>query len=453
MTNEAVLLVLTLTRTLSRPKSRESIIVVADQLRKLGGMLRDIGMPDEVLEAVSEWRLEVAEMTAGAFGDEEWVLHDLWQCAADRVWELQNIYVDERKAAVTCAKATQAAATHAAATHAAATQAANAARQLTSISTEHTNFYRACHLHYDAISGDVDWLDDEEAYDKIVQAVKLFREAVSSTSLSEHVEEMMRAMRSQSLSNHYSSENMKVVYDQALLNPSDPIWAILCADIGENNHPEILLDANDDHWQWLLRLETHAIKVLQSLQHLRPTRIQPLLVDVFRAHAWCLLETNHVSEAMQEFKEAIYIQARVVKFGQGYDLNSLALSVGDCLGIQLDWQRSDDALGTLKGLVEIAESDSRIRSEILTAGLSAFRSHLKSYRDAAALSATRALVDSLRPLRISNHSDSVLSKAVITPVTISNVQREIGEFQAALDTSREALSCARSQISRPNVHW
>ena len=124
MTNEALLLALALSRTLSRPKSRESIVAVADQLRKLRGMLRDIGMPKEVLKLVSERRLEVAEVTAGAFGDEEWVLHDLWQCAADYVWELDNYEEEE----------------------AAATKAANAARQLISINFRHTNFYLACRL-------------------------------------------------------------------------------------------------------------------------------------------------------------------------------------------------------------------------------------------------------------------------------------------------------------------
>ena len=113
---------------------------------------------------------------------------------------------------------------------AAATQAGNVSRQLISISSKNTNFYRACHLHYDAISGDVNChLDDEEAYDKVTQAVKLFREAVSSTSSSEHVEEMMRAMRLQSVSKHYSSGDIKVVYDQTLVNPSDPSWAMLCS--------------------------------------------------------------------------------------------------------------------------------------------------------------------------------------------------------------------------------
>ena len=57
MTTEALLLALALSRTLSRRKSRESIVMVADQLRKLGGMFQDIGMPKEVLEAVSERRL------------------------------------------------------------------------------------------------------------------------------------------------------------------------------------------------------------------------------------------------------------------------------------------------------------------------------------------------------------------------------------------------------------
>ena len=263
MTTEALLLVLTLTRTLSRPKSRESIVVVADQLRKLGGMLRDIGKRKKVLEAVSGRRPDVAKITAGAFGDEEWVLHDLWQCAADHVWEL-HIYSSEREAAVT--------------------QAANAARRLISISSKHTNFYLACHLHYDAISSDV-YLKDKGAYDKVTQAVKLFRDAVSSTSSSEHVREMMRAMRSQSMSKHYSSEDMKAIYDQTVANPSDPTWAMLCAEIGKNTHPKML---DNDSLEMALRLQTHAIKVLRSYQHARPIRIQHLLASAFQTRAWCL---------------------------------------------------------------------------------------------------------------------------------------------------------------------
>ena len=130
MTNEVLLLTLSLSRTLSRPKSRESVVMVADQLRKLDGMLRDIGMSKEVLRVVSERRLEVAEVTAGAFGDEGWVLHNLWQCAADHVWDLP--LQKERDEA--------------------ATNAASAARQLIAINCEHADFYHACHLHYDVIS-------------------------------------------------------------------------------------------------------------------------------------------------------------------------------------------------------------------------------------------------------------------------------------------------------------
>ena len=119
-----------------------------------------------------------------------------------------------------------------------------------------------------------------------------------------------------------------------------------------------------------------------------------------------------------------------------------------CLRHQLDLQRWEDALGTLKRLVEIVESDSPLASEILFAGLTVFRSHLEDSRDAAALSATRELVDSLRPLLRSNHSDRVLHELVNTLVTISDIQREFGDFQTALDTSREALTVARDVRSR-----
>ena len=172
MTTEALLLALTLSHTLSRPKLCESIIVVADRLRQLGSMLRDIGMPKEVLQAVGKRRLEVAEIAAGEFGDEEWVLHDLLQCAADHVWEL-HIYFDDDE------------------WEAAATRAADTAQQLISISSKNTKFYRACHLHYDAISSDM-YLWERRAYNKVTQVVNLFLDAVSSTSSSEHVEEMMQ---------------------------------------------------------------------------------------------------------------------------------------------------------------------------------------------------------------------------------------------------------------------
>ena len=427
MTNEALLLVLTLTRTLSRPKLRESIVVVADQLRKLGGMLRDIGMSKEVLEAVSERRLEIATTTAEEFGDEEWVLHDLWQCAADHVWEL-DIYAEEREAA--------------------ATKAEKAARQLIFISSKHSDFYYACSLHYDAITSDT-YFGNKGAYDQITQAVNLLRDAASSTSSSEHLEEMMRAMRSQFMSNHYSSEDMKAIYVQTLLNPSDPTWAILCAEIGKDIFDPDQLD--DDSLEMVVCLETHAIKVLRSCQHAR-TRIQRLLGHALAARGWCLFEMDRRSEAIPDFEEAIYIQARVAKFGQEPDdLFNLRSSVMDCLRHQLE-RAEEDALGTLKRWVEIAESHSRMRSEILSTGVLVFRSHLEDSRDTAALSAACALVDSLRPLLRSNHSNRVIYESIDTLVTISDIHREFGEFKAALDTSREALAVARELRSQSSKY-
>jgi len=105
VTTEALLLALALSRTLSRPKSCENVVVVADQLWRLRGMLRDIGMPQKVLVEVGMKRLKVAEVIAGAYGDEEWVLHDLWQCAVDHVWALPWYKPDRRSAAQEVANA------------------------------------------------------------------------------------------------------------------------------------------------------------------------------------------------------------------------------------------------------------------------------------------------------------------------------------------------------------
>ena len=59
----------------------------------------------------------------------------------------------------------------------------------------------------------------------------------------------------------------------------------------------------------------------------------------------------------------------------------------------------------------------------------------------AALSETRTLT--LHPLLKSNHSDHILWGLVNILVTISDIQREVGVFQAALTTSHEALAVAR----------
>ena len=106
MATEALLLALALSRTLSHPKSCESIVMVADQLWMVGSMLRDISMPKEVLYVVSVGHLEVAEITAAAFGDEDWGLHDLWQCAADHLF---NSWCDQDKRIVVATKAANAA--------------------------------------------------------------------------------------------------------------------------------------------------------------------------------------------------------------------------------------------------------------------------------------------------------------------------------------------------------
>ena len=425
--NEALLLALALSRTLSHTKSCETIIVVADQLRNLGGMLRDIGMPKDVLQAVSVGRLEVAEITAGAFGDEEWVLHDLWRCAADYVWEL-DIYADGREAA--------------------ATKAANAARQLIFISSKHINFYRACHLHYDAIARDMYCLD-EEAQDKIDQALKLFREAVSSTSLSAHVEEMIRAWRTHSRFADFDSETMQAIHDQILLHPSNPTWAVLCAEIGDNINLEQL---DDDSLEKVLCLETHAINVLKSFQDVRPTRIQCLLACAFETRGECLAASDRLSEAIQDFEDAIRVQAMVASSGQEDDIDTLFGFVQRCVQRQLYLQRWEDALDTFKRSVNIVGSHSRAETRMLSAGLSAFQVQLEISRDVMALSATRTLIGTLRPLLGSNHPEDVLYGLVNILVSISDIQREIGEFHAALDASREALAVERELRSRDSKY-
>ena len=138
--------------------------------------------------------------------------------------------------------------------------AAKAARQLISISSKHTEFYHACSLYYDAISSNRYWWD-KGAYNKITQAVNLFQDAISSTSSSKHMEEMMRAMQTQSMSEHYRCEDMKVVYDQTLANLSEPMCAMLCAEIRRDSNLE---EKDDNSLEMVLCLETHAIKVLQS---------------------------------------------------------------------------------------------------------------------------------------------------------------------------------------------
>jgi len=131
--------------------------VEADQLRPLRGMLQDLGLGllDEVLHDLGKAHLEFTEIPAGAFGDEKWVLQSLWPCDADSVFDRWG---DLDKPIVV------------------ATKASEAARQLISLSIKHTNFYHACHLHYDAISVS-SYCQDARAYDKVTQAVTSFRDA------------------------------------------------------------------------------------------------------------------------------------------------------------------------------------------------------------------------------------------------------------------------------------
>ena len=419
MTTEALLLALALSRTLSRPKSCDNVVVLADQLGRLRGMLRDIGMPDNVLIEVGMRRLKVAEVIAGAYGDEEWVLHDLWQCALDHVWALPWYRPDRSSAAQ---------------------EAANAARRLISIGSKHAKFYRACSLHYDAISG----CSNIRAYDNLKQAVNLFRDTVSSTSPYDHVEEMMRAMRSLSESKHYNDQDMKATYDQISEHDSNPTLTLLWAEMCANIYPQRL---GDDSLERTLRLKTHMIKVLGTYQHAR-TRIRRLLARVLASRGRCLVKMDRRSDAITDFEEAIYVQARLVKFGREDDIEGLSHFVWDCVYNHVRLKRWDDAVDSVKRSLEIVQSHSRARSHIISGGLYAFYFFLDDSRDLSALPAAHTLVDILRPFRGSNHSEDVLDALIDVLVTVSGVHREIGDFQAALDTSRDALAVARERRSR-----
>ena len=88
-------------------------------------------------------------------GGEECVLHNLWKCAADGVFDGSGD-LDERIGV--------------------ATQAANVARQLISISTDF------CHLYYDAISVSL-YYRVARVFDEVTQAVNLFRPVTTHRDL------------------------------------------------------------------------------------------------------------------------------------------------------------------------------------------------------------------------------------------------------------------------------
>ena len=145
----------------------------------------------------------------------------------------------------------------------------------------------------------------------------------------------MRAMQSQFISRHYSCKDIKVVYDQTLVNPSDPTWAMLCAEIGKNTHPKRL---DDDSLEMALPFQTHAVKILRSCQHARPMRIPRLLARVLAARGEGFVAMDRRSEAIRDLEEAIYIQAQVAKSGQQDDLKALFWFVENCLRHQLELQ-------------------------------------------------------------------------------------------------------------------
>src|SRR5882724_5524875 len=81
--------------------------------------------------------------------------------------------------------------------------------------------------------------------------------------------------------------------------------------------------------------------------------------------------------------------------------------VWDCLDNHVGLKRWDDALDTVKRSLDIVQSHSRARSQIISAGLYTFHYYLGDSPDFAALPATCRLIDTLRPFHGSNHSDGV----------------------------------------------
>ena len=151
-------------------------------------MLKDPGLPDEVLD-LGKARLKFAEITTGAFGYEEWVLHGLWPCDANSIFDRWGD-LDERIGV--------------------ATKAAEAAGQLISLSIKHTSFYDTCHLHDGTISVS-SYCQDAGAYDKVThwQVVTSFRDA--STNMLVWICEDDTGHTVASMSKNYSSEDMKMV--------------------------------------------------------------------------------------------------------------------------------------------------------------------------------------------------------------------------------------------------
>ena len=100
-------------------------------------------------------------------------------------------------------------------------------------------------------------------------------------------------------------------------------------------------------------------------------------------------------------------------------------------------------MDTVKRSLDIVQSNSQARSEIISAGLYFFYFSVEDSRDFVALPVAHTLVDTLCPFQGSNHSKGVLLALIRFLVAVSNIHREIGEFQAVLDTSRDALAVAR----------
>ena len=112
-----------------------------------------------------------------------------------------------------------------------------------------------------------------------------------------------------------------------------------------------------------------------------PTGTSCFLTRAHAAHGQCLDRMDRRSDAKTDFAEAICLQARLVKFRREDDIEDLDDFMSECLENHMDYQRWDDALDTIKRSLDIVQSNSRARSEIISAGLFGFGAHLEDSRD------------------------------------------------------------------------
>jgi len=392
------------------------MFVVADQLGRLRNTLCDIGTPKDILQQVALRRLKVAEIASEAFGIVDWVVHNLWQSAADGIFDGCERTVTAHKAA-------------------------NAARTLSSLGSE-TQFYRACSIHYDALSLDSPSPD-------ITLAVMWFRQNVSKNSPPDQVEEMLRAILSQSRLMRFGFKQAKLTCNQLSWRICNPTWTMLCADICANMEQRPV--SNNKSLKKALRLNRRVICILEKYQDFRPTRIRPLLAHTHFACARHNAARNQGSLAEKDFWSAIELQTSVVKIGQFGDLETLRDMVQACVEHRLKSKRWNKALVTVKQSLELVKSHPPAKSVILSAGFDGFRRFLESSRDVAALPATWTFFDTLGPFHRSNCVQVLLS-VVDFLTTLSSIYREIGKFLDALKTSGNALDIALELYSQYPRH-